>query len=974
MPHRSFWNRLKLTNYSLSVVLLVPFILLITGTVSLVGYLSFRNGQKAVNNLSSQLRQEILARIDRELEAYFSVPHNINQLSTIAFLQGELSWNTGEGVQQFLEQLRISPYIYAVYCGNTEGDFIGATRLLDGQESLGVWIANKSTDNHLLQYRADFTGKTDIVTQDSGFYDPKLRPWYQLALKMEGSTWSEVYISFSQKLPTITASQPVYDRFGRNIIGVCATDVLLSDDLRSFLSKLNIGKTGIAFILNRKGELISTSTDDPLTTGQGKEQKLLKVTDSINPLVQETGLKLVSHFQNLNAISRSETLDFQFQGDRQLVQVLPFQDRYGLDFLIVLVLPESDFMEQIQRNNLWTGGLSALALGGAVVIGIWVSRRLSHPLKRLSHLSQTLAEGQLDQQVEVSSIRELKVLAESFNRMAHQLKTSFEALEEANTELEHRVEERTAALAQSEERWQLAIQGSHDGIWDLDPQQNEVFYSPRCKQMLGFEDWEFANTPASFRDRLHPDDHDRVMQAMEDHLNRKIPHFRVEFRMRCKDGQYKWILSRGQALWDDSGTAIRMSGSHSDIHDRKLAEANLKRRADRDNLVSQISRQLLENNLDLTIDIALENIRVFCSSQYAFLLEFDFQSSSFLITHFQADLERFPNPELMLSTQKIPISAQHLSWIYQQCYSGAVIHLDQIDNLPRAASQERETLTKLSIQSLLIVPTLYRDIIVGGMGLATVNSLRTWQDEDSQLLQLVGEFLAMALARRAAEEALLQEQEKSERLLLNVLPAPIVNRLKQSPGVIADEFESVSILFADIVGFTTLASHLEPGELVDLLNEIFSGFDQLASRLKLEKIKTIGDAYMVAAGLPTPRSDHAQAIAEMALGMQSIIENISLNTAREATRPALQIRTGINTGKVVAGVIGTHKFIYDLWGDTVNVASRMESSGEPGSIQASQAIYQILHHQYHFVERGEVHVKGKGLMKTYWLRGAQARS
>ena len=127
------------------------------------------------------------------------------------------------------------------------------------------------------------------------------------------------------------------------------------------------------------------------------------------------------------------------------------------------------------------------------------------------------------------------------------------------------------------------------------------------------------------------------MQAMEDHLNCKIPHFRVEFRMRCKDGQYKWILSRGQALWDDQGKAIRMAGSHSDIHDRKMAEANLKRRADRDNLVSQISQQLLANNLDMAIDIALESILLFFGSHYAFLLQYDFKNSYFSITHHQID-------------------------------------------------------------------------------------------------------------------------------------------------------------------------------------------------------------------------------------------------------------------------------------------------------------------------------------------------
>ena len=539
---------------------------------------------------------------------------------------------------------------------------------------------------------------------------------------MEGPTWGEVYISFSQKLPTITASQPVYDRFGRKILGVCATDVLLSNDLREFLAKLNIGKTGSAFIINRNGELIgyqlkaktpirsrsqparvsadlpvhfispyvgsqliSTSTDDALTTGTGKDQKLLSVTDSSNPLVQETALQLLQHFGDFKYIFQSETLDFPFQNDRQLVQVLPFRDNYGLDFLIVLVLPESDFMGQIQRNNLWTAGLCVLALGGAVSIGIWISRRLTHPLERLSRLSQTLAEGNLDQQVEASSIQELRVLAESFNRMASQLKSSFDALEQANAELEDRVQERTAALAQSEERWQLAIQGSHDGIWDLDPQQNEVFYSPRCKKMLGFEEWELENLPSSFSDRLHPDDREYVMQAMEDHLNRKIPHFRVEFRMRCKDGQYKWILSRGQALWDESGKAIRMAGSHSDIHDRKMAEANLKRRADRDNLVSQISQQLLENNLDMAIDIALESILLFCESQYAFLLQYDFNNSCFTITHQQVDPVLSSEQKDIISLQESSISLYYLPWIYQQCHSGAGVSLENLDNLPRAA-------------------------------------------------------------------------------------------------------------------------------------------------------------------------------------------------------------------------------------------------------------------------------------------------
>jgi class 3 adenylate cyclase len=209
------------------------------------------------------------------------------------------------------------------------------------------------------------------------------------------------------------------------------------------------------------------------------------------------------------------------------------------------------------------------------------------------------------------------------------------------------------------------------------------------------------------------------------------------------------------------------------------------------------------------------------------------------------------------------------------------------------------------------------------------------------------------------------EQSRSEGLLLNVLPAPIVERLKQTadqPQAIADQFDCVTILFADLVGFTPLASQLPPRKLVDLLNQIFTEFDRLSQELGLEKIKTIGDAYMVAAGLPLPRPDHADAIARMALEMQQVIRRIVPPLGKP-----LELRIGIHTGSVVAGVIGTHKFIYDLWGDTVNVASRMEASGRNGCIQVSQVTYEHIQHSQRLLPRGDIMVKGKGMMKTYWL-------
>ena len=214
--------------------------------------------------------------------------------------------------------------------------------------------------------------------------------------------------------------------------------------------------------------------------------------------------------------------------------------------------------------------------------------------------------------------------------------------------------------------------------------------------------------------------------------------------------------------------------------------------------------------------------------------------------------------------------------------------------------------------------------------------------------------------RKLAEAALGLEQEKSDRLLLNILPQPIAERLKQDPSIIADTFADVTVLLADIVGFTQLSARVSPTQLVSLLNEIFSTFDQLAEKHGLEKIKTIGDAYMVVGGLPIPCLDNAERIAKMALDMQEAISDFS-NTHNQD----FSIRIGINSGPVVAGVIGIKKFIYDLWGDTVNTASRRSSHGLPGCIQVTSTTYNRLQEKYIFESRPAIDVKGKGLMNTY---------
>jgi adenylate cyclase len=646
--------------FPLRTTLVLPFVLQIALAVGAVTYLSFRSGQRAVSDLSTQLRSEITARIDSELNKYLNSPHDFNRLNGAAFAEGSFDLVNASNAKQFLTQVQISPFIYSSYCGDSQGQYLGAYRLFyQGSSTIAMSVSNDATSRDFYFYAMDNRGNRQQVLQKLRPYDPRKRPWYIAAVSARRPVWSEVYLDFASGLPTITASEPVYNPQG-DILGVCATDVVLLEDLRKFLASLSIGKTGQAFILDRSGSMLSSSTKEPLTTGQGENSKLVIATQSEEPLVRETAQYLQRQFGSFDQIKRSQQLDFSLKGQRQLVQISPLNDGRGINWLIVVVVPEADFMEQIDANTRYTILLTLAALMIAILLGMRTSHWIAHPLLRLAEASRSIAQGNLDQQVEeTSTIAEVAILSQSFNGMSRQLKDSVEALHTANEELEARVERRT----------------------------------------------------------------------------------------------------------------------------------------------------------------------------------------------------------------------------------------DQLRH----------------------------------------------------------------------------EKERSEQLLLNILPAEIADRLRKNNESPAEHFEEATILFADIVGFTSLSARMDPLQLVAGLNQIFSTFDHLTEKHGLEKIKTIGDAYMVVGGLPVSRPDHAEAIANMALDMQDYMHDME-NIFGES----LQIRIGINTGSVIAGVIGIKKFIYDLWGDAVNVASRMESHGKPGYIQVTEATYHKLQDKYFFEPRGTIEVKGRGEMMTYWLVGKKS--
>jgi len=231
-----------------------------------------------------------------------------------------------------------------------------------------------------------------------------------------------------------------------------------------------------------------------------------------------------------------------------------------------------------------------------------------------------------------------------------------------------------------------------------------------------------------------------------------------------------------------------------------------------------------------------------------------------------------------------------------------------------------------------------------------------------------GNIFSLLRQRDTALQELHEEQVRSENLLLNVLPKKIADQLKQEPGTIAEAHEAVTILFADIVGFTPLSTQLNPVEMIGLLNKIYSKFDSFCEKHQAEKIRTIGDNYMVAAGVPESSKDHARNMAKMALEMQAYANELPAQDGH-----TIQFRIGIHSGPVIAGIVGKKKFQYDIWGDAVNTASRMESHGEAGKIQVSQILYDLLKDEFILEPRGTIDIKGKGPMKTWFLSGRNER-
>jgi signal transduction histidine kinase/CheY-like chemotaxis protein len=441
--------------------LILPFLLQIFAAVGLVGYLSYKNGQKAVTSLATQLMNETNNRVDQHLDYYLATPHQLNQINIDALEMGGLDVQDGQtSGRYFWKQLQVFKNVSFVGYVLNDGRYGGAGRWIEGQ---GVTIDEQSPgSNQGRTYATDRQGNRTKLVLDEPYF-PLTEPWYTETIKAGKPIWSQIYTTEgnsdeSEEYVAASANRPIYDKAGK-VIGVIGTDLLLSN-ISDFLRGLKVSKTGRIFIVERDGLLVGDSSGQKPYATSNDETRRLNVLSSKDPLIRSTAQALQQGI-SFEQMQQTQARVLELEGDRHFVQITPWQDQYGLDWLVVVVVPESDFMGQINANTRTTIWLCLGALGIAALLGIATASWIARPIRRLSLASEAIANGNLHQKVQIQGVKELSSLAQSFNQMAIQLRESFAALATSNAALERNnqsLESTNSSLGLSNEELEQRVQ------------------------------------------------------------------------------------------------------------------------------------------------------------------------------------------------------------------------------------------------------------------------------------------------------------------------------------------------------------------------------------------------------------------------------------------------------------------------------------------------------------------------------------
>jgi PAS domain S-box-containing protein len=531
-----------------TAVLVIPFVIQIVAAVGLVSWLSLRSGRSAVNGVASDLSSEISQRIHDQLRNYLEVPHVINQINASASQQGDLDLlDTRRLELRFWRQIQLYDSLSSIGFGSQDGRYIAADKR-DSRFRLGHRDAD-SVEGRLRMYETDAQGNPLRLAYVGGpNYDPRRRPWYQLGQEFPAGQWTPIFTYSAQPIFVISAVRALEDANGR-FQGVMLADLMLSD-INQFLQGLEVGQTGETFILERTGDLIATSTEEPPYRIVEGEAQRLPAREAETPLVKTSAQHLLSTFGSFDQIRSRQQTTFELDDQRTLLQVLPYVDPRGLDWLIVVAIPEADFTGPIAESQRSTLVLGLVIMLIAIAVGLVTARWLVRPIAGLAAAATAIADGEWDDSVPIERDDELGLLAQAFNRMASQLRRSLAT-----------ISAREASLAEAQRI-------THLGSWDYDLVTQRLTCSDELFRLYGLAPTAASLEQLKTYDQVHPEDRERVKATLEQAVAQAQP-YDMEHRILTVEGEIRHVHSKGHPTLTDTGQVKALFGTVMDITERK---------------------------------------------------------------------------------------------------------------------------------------------------------------------------------------------------------------------------------------------------------------------------------------------------------------------------------------------------------------------------------------------------------------------
>jgi PAS domain S-box-containing protein len=555
-------NRLTaaLKKAPLRTVLIVPFVLQIVGTAGLVGYLSYTNGQKAVNNLAARLAAQIGDRVIHYLDTYLSVPHLINRINADAVRQKTINLQDLRQLERYLFfQLKQFDSPTTIIFGSKQGDFVGSDRTI-GQNLI---MRSDELDRGIINmYVPDSLGKRTKLYKTFRQPDATNRPWYQAAKAAGKSNWSKIFTVGNKTDLVINGNLPIYDETTKELLGVFSVNLNIIK-IANFLDSIKTSKSAKIFIIERSGLLVANSGPDNPYTFSNQEFNRLKSTASPNVTIRATGLFLTARFGDFSQINDVQQLKFEIDGQCQLLKVVPYRDNFGLDWLIAIVIPESDFMAEIDANNFTTIILCATALMGAIVVGIFTAKWITEPLLRLNTAAKALANNQRNTNVDIDRADEVGQLANSFNYMADKLQSAFKSLQSLN-----------AALTDSESRVKQILEAMPVGVSVHDITGQLIYINQIARQLVGIQSVPESLTEQLAQILIYQAGTDELYSISKNPIARSLKGetVRVEdIEIRLPDRTIPLEVF-STPLFDEDRNIIGAIAASQDITDRKKAE------------------------------------------------------------------------------------------------------------------------------------------------------------------------------------------------------------------------------------------------------------------------------------------------------------------------------------------------------------------------------------------------------------------